>query len=187
MGKQSKARPFPRQSPRSSPSCRGPNPGARASTMQVTLVKTSWPTRYSPAPGSSSSWSSSPLPNAGSPPAPRPRPRPPTERSRPQPPLAHRDGVRGHRPHRRPGPPHPPGRLRARPLGHPGVAPPPRCHLCRGRLPGPHGHHPTGHGEPAHLAIGILQRHGWRNSAAALRHNARDATRVLPLLGITSP
>jgi hypothetical protein len=59
---------------------------------------------------------------------------------------------------------------------------------CRGRLPGPHRHHPTGHGGPAQpLAIGILHAHGWRNLAAALRHNARDATRVLPLLGITSP
>jgi predicted transposase YbfD/YdcC len=37
------------------------------------------------------------------------------------------------------------------------------------------------------LAIGILRRHGDRNIAAALRYHARDATRVLPLLGITSP
>jgi len=37
------------------------------------------------------------------------------------------------------------------------------------------------------LAIGILRAHGCRNIAAALRRNARDATRVLPLLGITSP
>jgi predicted transposase YbfD/YdcC len=37
------------------------------------------------------------------------------------------------------------------------------------------------------LAIGILRRHGTRNIAAALRRNGRDATRVLPLLGITSP
>jgi predicted transposase YbfD/YdcC len=37
------------------------------------------------------------------------------------------------------------------------------------------------------LAIGILHAHGDRNVAAALRRNARDATRVLPLLGITSP
>jgi predicted transposase YbfD/YdcC len=37
------------------------------------------------------------------------------------------------------------------------------------------------------LAIGILRQHGYRNIAAALRRNARDATRVLPLLGITSP
>ena len=37
------------------------------------------------------------------------------------------------------------------------------------------------------LAIGILHHRGDRNIAAALRRNARDATRVLPLLGITSP
>jgi len=37
------------------------------------------------------------------------------------------------------------------------------------------------------LAIGILRAHGDRNIAAALRRNARDATRLLPLLGITSP
>jgi predicted transposase YbfD/YdcC len=36
------------------------------------------------------------------------------------------------------------------------------------------------------LAIGILRAHGHRNIAAALRRNARDATRVLPLLGVTS-
>jgi predicted transposase YbfD/YdcC len=36
------------------------------------------------------------------------------------------------------------------------------------------------------LAIGIPRLHGDRNIAAALRRNARDATRVLPLLGITS-
>jgi hypothetical protein len=37
------------------------------------------------------------------------------------------------------------------------------------------------------LAIGILHAHGHRNIAAALRRNARDATRPLALLGITSP
>jgi predicted transposase YbfD/YdcC len=37
------------------------------------------------------------------------------------------------------------------------------------------------------LAIGILRTHGARNLAAALRRNARDATRPLTLLGITSP
>jgi predicted transposase YbfD/YdcC len=37
------------------------------------------------------------------------------------------------------------------------------------------------------LAIGILRARGHCNIAAALRRNARDATRVLPLLGITSP
>ena len=37
------------------------------------------------------------------------------------------------------------------------------------------------------LAIGLLRAHGHRNIAAVLRRNARDPTRVLPLLGITSP
>ncbi len=37
------------------------------------------------------------------------------------------------------------------------------------------------------LAIAMLHASGHRNIAAALRRNARDATRVLPLLGITSP
>jgi hypothetical protein len=37
------------------------------------------------------------------------------------------------------------------------------------------------------LAIGILRLHGRHNLAAAPRRNARDATRVLPLLGSTSP
>ena len=36
------------------------------------------------------------------------------------------------------------------------------------------------------LAIGILRARGDHNLAAALRRNARDATRVLPLLGVTS-
>ena len=36
------------------------------------------------------------------------------------------------------------------------------------------------------LAIGVLRARGHRNIAAALRRNARDATRLLPLLGITS-
>jgi hypothetical protein len=37
------------------------------------------------------------------------------------------------------------------------------------------------------LAIGILHARGDRTIAAALRRNARDATPVLPLLGISSP
>jgi predicted transposase YbfD/YdcC len=37
------------------------------------------------------------------------------------------------------------------------------------------------------LAIAILHAHGDRNLAAALRRNARDATRILPLLGVTNP
>jgi predicted transposase YbfD/YdcC len=36
------------------------------------------------------------------------------------------------------------------------------------------------------LAIGVLRARGHRNIAAALRRNARDSTRLLPLLGITS-
>jgi predicted transposase YbfD/YdcC len=36
------------------------------------------------------------------------------------------------------------------------------------------------------LAIGILRLHGYRNIAGALRRNARDPTRPLILLGITS-
>jgi predicted transposase YbfD/YdcC len=85
-------------------------------------------------------------------------------------------------------PPRPPGRLDPGPLGHRGVAPPPRCDLRRGRLEGPRRHRPTGHGQPAQpLAIGILRLRGHRTIAAALRRNARDATRLLPLLGIISP
>ena len=37
------------------------------------------------------------------------------------------------------------------------------------------------------LAVGILRLRGQTNIAAALRHNARDATRPLALLGITCP
>jgi predicted transposase YbfD/YdcC len=37
------------------------------------------------------------------------------------------------------------------------------------------------------LAIGILRTRGHRNIAAALRRNASHPTRVLPLLGLTSP
>jgi hypothetical protein len=50
----------------------------------------------------------------------------------------------------------------------------------------------TGNGPQAmaslrNLAIGILRLHGHRNIATALRQNARDATRSLVLLGITTP
>jgi hypothetical protein len=40
---------------------------------------------------------------------------------------------------------------------------------------------------PGNLAIGILHARGHRNIAAALRHNARNATRSLVLLGFISP
>jgi hypothetical protein len=50
----------------------------------------------------------------------------------------------------------------------------------------------TGNGPQAmaslrNLAIGTLRLHGHRNIATALRQNARDATRSLVLLGITTP
>jgi hypothetical protein len=38
-----------------------------------------------------------------------------------------------------------------------------------------------------HDAIGILRASGHRNLAAALGRNARDATQLLPLLGVTGP
>jgi hypothetical protein len=40
--------------------------------------------------------------------------------------------------------------------------------------------------DASQLRAGILRARGHRNIAAALRRNARDATRVLPLLAITS-
>ena len=39
---------------------------------------------------------------------------------------------------------------------------------------------------PRNLAIVIMRVHRHREIAAALRGNARDATRLLPLLGIAS-
>jgi hypothetical protein len=36
------------------------------------------------------------------------------------------------------------------------------------------------------LAVAVLRRHGHRDIAAALGYDARDAARLLPLLGITS-
>jgi predicted transposase YbfD/YdcC len=66
-----------------------------------------------------------------------------------QPPLANRDRLRHHQPHRRPSPPRPAGRLDPRPLGHRGAAPHPRHYLRRGRLPAPHRHRAPRHGQPA--------------------------------------
>jgi len=40
---------------------------------------------------------------------------------------------------------------------------------------------------PARLAVAILRCHGHRDLAAGLRCDARDATRLLPLLGGSSP
>jgi hypothetical protein len=84
--------------------------------------------------------------------------------------------------------PAPPGRPAARALGRSrrsttsAMSPSPRT------PPGPHRRLPLrAMASLRNLAIGILRAHGHRNVAAALRRNARDATRVLPLLGITSP
>jgi hypothetical protein len=55
------------------------------------------------------------------------------------------------------------------PLGHRGVAPHPGCNLRRGRLPGAHRQRTPRDG---------------LNITKALRHNARDASRPLALLGI---
>jgi hypothetical protein len=37
------------------------------------------------------------------------------------------------------------------------------------------------------LAIGALRLAGWTNLAAALRHNGRDPTRPLTILGFLAP
>jgi predicted transposase YbfD/YdcC len=90
-----------------------------------------------------------------------------------QPPLAHHDGVRSHQPHRRPGQPRPPGRLDP---GHWGIE---ALHhvrdttfaedACQVRT----GNAPRAMASLRNLAIGILRLHGHRNTAAALRRNAR--------------
>jgi deferrochelatase/peroxidase EfeB len=56
----------------------------------------------------------------------------------------------------------------------------------RARLPGPRRQRPPGHGQPAQPRHRHPAPHGARNIAAALRRTARDATPVLPLLGITN-
>jgi hypothetical protein len=104
-----------------------------------------------------------------------------------QPPLAHRDRARRRQPHRRPGPPRPPGRLDPRALGIEAL------HHIRDVTFAEDAHQLRTGAAPQvlaslrNLAVAILRRHGHRNIAAALRRNARDATRILPLLGITSP
>jgi hypothetical protein len=62
------------------------------------------------------------------------------------------------------------------------------CSTTSPRLPTPAtGAAPRAMASLRNLAIGILHLRGHRTIAAALGRNARDATRVLPLLGITSP
>ena len=48
--------------------------------------------------------------------------------------------------------------------------------------PDRHRQRPQGHGQPSQPRLGILRAYGHRNIAAALRRNARDATRLLPSL-----
>ena len=92
-------------------------------------------------------------------------------------------------PARRPGRPGQPCPARRPPAGHweidNGPALRPRRDLRRGCLPGPRGHHPAGHGQPGQ------SRHRHPPPAGPLQHRRRaapqrrDATRVLPFLGIT--
>jgi hypothetical protein len=98
-----------------------------------------------------------------------------------RPALAHRDGVRGHQPHRGPGPPRPPGRLDPGSLGYRGVAPHPRHHLRRGRLPDPHRQHTTGHGpacatSPRHPAPARLAQPRRRAGPQRPRRHPSPAT-----------
>jgi len=101
--------------------------------------------------------------------------------------LADRDGLRRHEPHRRPGQP---ARLADWIRGHWAIE---ALHHIRDTTfaedasQARTGNTPRAMASLRNLAIGLLRAHGDRNIAAALRRNARDATRVLPLLGITSP
>src|SRR5664279_5316065 len=113
--------------------------------------------------------------------------------------MAHRNRLRRHRPHRRPGPPRPTRHLAPRPLVHRGApALGTRRDLCRRPLTDPHRQRPTGHGhptEPRHQPAPAGRRHQHRQSAAASRprhqaptHTATDqlichrhtASRTLP-------
>jgi Transposase DDE domain len=104
-----------------------------------------------------------------------------------RPALAHRDGVRGHQP---PAAQASPARLADWIRGHWGIE---ALHHLRDTTFAEDasqtrtGTTPRAMASLRNLAIAILRLRGWRNIAAALRRNARDATRVLPLLGITSP
>jgi hypothetical protein len=101
--------------------------------------------------------------------------------------VADRDGACHHQPRRRPGQPRPPGRLGR---GHWGIE---ALHhirdvtFCEDASQLRSGTAPRAMASLRNLAVGILRAHRDRNTAAALRHYARDANRVLPLLGITSP
>ena len=105
-----------------------------------------------------------------------------------QPPLAHRDRrARGRQPHRRQPSP---ARLADWIRGHWAIQ---ALHHIRDTTFGEDacqvrtGTAPRAMASLHNLANGILRAHDWRNIAPALRRNARDATRVQPLLAITSP
>jgi predicted transposase YbfD/YdcC len=100
---------------------------------------------------------------------------------------AHHDRVRPHQPHRRPGQPRPPGRLDPRHWGIEALHHIRDATFAEDASQARTGTAPRAMASLRNLAIAILRRHGHPNIAAALRRNARDATRLLPLLGITSP
>ncbi len=85
------------------------------------------------------------------------------------------------------GKPRPPGRLDPRPLGIEALHHIRDVTFAEDASQTRTGTAPRAMASLRNLAVGILRAHGDRNIAAALRRNARDATRVLPLLGITSP
>jgi predicted transposase YbfD/YdcC len=140
-----------------------------------------WPRRDLPAPGHHRRW-------PGLPPR-RPSPADhPASLAACRPPLAHRHGVCHHQPHRRPGQPRPPRRLD--PRAYWGIE---ALHHIRDVTFAEDasqlrtGAAPRTMASLRNLAVAILRRHGHRNIAAALRYYARDAIRLLPLLGSTSP
>jgi hypothetical protein len=65
------------------------------------------------------------------------------------PPLAHRDGVRGHQSHRRPGQPRAPGRLDPRDWGIEALHHLRDVTFAKDASQTPHQHRPTSHGQPA--------------------------------------
>jgi hypothetical protein len=57
----------------------------------------------------------------------------------------------------------------------------------RRRLPDPHRQRPKVMAALRNLGIGILKLAGHASVAAACRHHARDATRILATLGLSPP
>jgi hypothetical protein len=101
--------------------------------------------------------------------------------------VAGRDRLRGHQPALPPGPPRPPADLLR---GHWAIEA--LHHVCDVTFAEDASQVRTGTTPRAmaslrNLAIGILCAHGHATSPPPCAPYARDATRVLPLLGITSP